>query len=184
MKYDKSTPFLSQDLSHLAANNEAFRKVLRFLPEQPRTITEAFGGIGSQSKILQQTFPGAELHTAFELDPACYTELLALPGIAATLGRFRENPDPSELLVADCNDFSLAKTKLERYSEIVDSKSRWLILTDIARGKLHINFAAYGLPSKSSYKDYATKLSETLNRSLLGFEECPKSLTYIALERK
>lgn len=180
--YDALTPFVDQGLSRLTDNNAAFGRALGFIPGRPRRVVEAFGGIGSQSRVIRERWPRVQ-HVAYERDARCFEMLAEVPGVAAVHSDY---PVPElgagVLLVADCNNFTLAPARWADFRAVVETGAEWLVLTDIARGKLHLNFRAYGLDAPD-YPSYVAEIGRRTRRSVLGWVAAPKSLSYITLRR-
>lgn len=180
----------------------AFRRLVeKWQWEQPRMIVETFAGMGGQTVILAETFPGT-LHRGWELDPGCYQKLAeaharcgdrfaasevdcgAFPvsyfDTAHPDGRpFGEVPT---LLVVD-GAYSLAQH--EDYAKYHDPRATWLIICEQARTRLHLHKKTYGLTEEKKglelYEEYLDKVAARHDRPLLGYQVTPYSPAYVLL---
>ncbi len=186
-EYNSRTPFAGMQLAHLRENNEAFRQALERVPFSPRRVVEPFGGIGSQSRVLRRRWPTLPEHVIFERDPTTFQLLEdAARDWAPRPVLINRDYVPMpflgcDLLVADCNNFTLHSPRWAEYRDALCCDAGAIILTDLARGKLHLNFRAYDLERGDTYEDYLERLAQRLDRPLLGHALAPKSITYIAL---
>lgn len=176
----------------------AFRRLLeRQLMPKPMLVIETFAGMGGQTRILAETFPGA-LHRGWEKDADCYrmlSEVHAEVGdrFAASeidMGEFPveyfENlsfdPGGKVLLVVD-GAYSLAQhADYERYHW---PAADYLIICEQARTRLHLHRRTYGLSEDKKglelYEEYLGKVADRHDRPLLGYEHTPYSPCYVLL---
>lgn len=180
--------------AYVARNVEAFRSLLTLSKVQPSQIVECFGGMGNQTRCLRDLYPLAK-HTVFEIDAECCKAIrkVAKGKAGITQGDFfklgKRPVCEDSLLVFDSNVFSLAEANWQRIKLAFGLGYRWVIGTDHARGKLHLNYKSYGLSyaSRNHYPSYL-ELFEEKTREEVGYQivravKAPKSLTYILWEK-
>lgn len=130
-------------------NKIAFISLLSYAQE-PSYVSDLFGGVGGFMAETKLKFPGVPAEI-FEMDPLCLEVLKAkdipdcsiIPGNCLEL--FHAKPDSG--VIADFNLMTLKRAQGEFHDflhSMFRSKIKWLILTDSAAAKLHINFPVYG----------------------------------------
>jgi len=157
MKQDKTTqqtPARFIGLKGLAANRNAMRDCIEAIPvADVKTILDIRYGLGSWAEAALKRFPGATL-IGYESDRL--TAVAAWRGEATVLRvepfMVPYNAPPVDLLLADFNLTTVvARMLLDEAVEAV--KPRYLVFTDVACVKLHMNYKVYGL-EKADLDDY------------------------------
>lgn len=133
-------------------NRRSFANLLN-IADRPSSVVELFGGCGGFTAEIVDRWPGIRV-LSYELDGECYKMLEKVPGnVEAIPADSLSNSKP----VRDCGlvgDFNLltigrAQGKFKSFFERwFDGRlPKWMILTDSAPSKLHINYRSYGLSS-------------------------------------
>lgn len=187
------------------ATRAAFKQLIEDhwgTPEQslptPGLIIETFAGLGGQTRILAEAFPGA-LHRGWEKDAACYQQLALVHGAVADrfaaseveLGEYPttyfdtarlELQEKPILLVVD-GAYSLAQH--EAYVPYHDERADYLIICEQARPRLHLHKKTYGLPEHLTgtqlYHAYLEKVARRHRRPFLGIRTTKYSPSYLLL---
>lgn len=143
-----STPAAQINARDLDKNTEALRTLLRFIHTAPQIVVDCRYGLGGWAKVLHETFPQAHL-VGFEADLETFerawvgdrSDLHCSSSGTPSLGLGYKRCD---LLLADFN--TVTKLKREELDEEIERwQPEWLIFTDVACGKLHLNFKSYCL---------------------------------------
>ena len=150
-----------------------------------KTVVEVFGGVGMSALILRAK-ARVDRHLMYERDPACLAQLRALfagkAGVTVT-----EVKDWTEVaatlpkgagVVLDFNSLTalqyLRSAKLrEALGKVFEAKPAWVLLTDSACSKFHLNLKYYkaeeklGLNGKgTTYADYVAAFSKLFSREV------------------
>lgn len=182
--YGLETPYRTMNMVTVAGNLAAFRRAAA-RARIPHEVVEAMGGIGNQSRVLRELFPHA-MHYAWDIDEGCYEQLRQVPGVFAQHARFPFTwpMAPSTLLVLDINTFTIRNAEgLRPYLELQAGQA---ILTDTARGKLHVNWDRSYKLADGQWETYVAAVAAWLLRlgwRIIHEEKAPRSLTYFLLER-
>ncbi len=134
----------------LAANVAAFEVCLDHLPQKGiGDVLDIRYGLGEWAKALSLVCPSATIH-GFEMDRETFCAA-ARPARSRLLHRPfdplripKSWPQRYDLLCADFNTLTLLKAEHLRQA-VVATSPRFLIFTDVACSKLHLNFKSYGL---------------------------------------
>jgi hypothetical protein len=143
---NQDTPAVDIREKDLAKNAEAFRECLAYVP--PSEIERALDiryGLGGWAKAVRERFPDAYI-TGYEQDPE--TAEIAWRGSQVRI--INESFHPArvhsqfDLLCADFNTLTVLKRK--PLDEAVEAaEPAYVVFTDVACCKLHLNFRSYGL---------------------------------------
>jgi hypothetical protein len=148
-------------------------------------VLEVFGGVGMSALLLRKRVKIAE-HYLDERDPECLKQLRALfkdvPGVSVhEVKDWTEVPVPKRVsgVVLDFNSFTalqyLRSEKLRAaLGKIFEAKPAWIVMTDSAISKFHINLPYYkkeeGLNlnggKRPTYDDYVAAFSKVLSRAV------------------
>lgn len=140
-----STPAAQIAERDLSKNTAAVRELLA-LVEPPQTIVDCRYGLGGWARVVHELFEDADL-LGFEADPETF-ERAYKHDLAEVRNRVTSAYDqlwrPCDLLLADFNTVTQLKRR-----ELDEELDRWqptaIIFTDVACGKLHLNYRSYGL---------------------------------------
>lgn len=152
-----STPAKYIKAKDLAKNVEALNDVFRSIPEgiEVKTVLDIRYGLGGWAQSAIARFPTCEVYRGYEMDRETFqsavkpqpVRLVNRPFVAANYPK----PQPFDLVLADFN----VNTKLKRdtLDEVLPFAGEWLVFTDVAVSKLHLNYSSYGLdnPSLEAY---------------------------------
>jgi len=155
MTMNSSTPAILIRSKDLAKNVKAFAGCLELLPKTPKTVLDIRYGLGGWAKELRRRYPKVAI-TGYEADPSTYNTAFrdSLTNVYCGMFDGSKRGYRVDLLVADFNTLTTLKRKeLEEALAIV--KCQWLIFTDVACSKLHLNYRSYGLeePDLNAYWD-------------------------------
>lgn len=152
MATDQLTPARLIRFRDLVNNRRAMESLLPSIDPPPDWVLDIRYGVGDWAKAVRRKFPAAHI-VGFELDE----ETAEGAWKDANVDLFVEAWVPQtsravDLLLADFNMTTVLHRDL--LDEAVKAISPgWLIFTDVAAGKLHLNYRSYGLESSdlSSY---------------------------------
>lgn len=170
-------------------NTYTYIHLMSSLPA-PKVIVELFGGMGRITRQAQAIFPKAKIYS-FDLDQVCCETIKKYCPSVEVLQQ--SSLDQNPYIIPDCGvlaDFNLLTIKKaqETYREFFEymfsKKPGWIVLTDSAHAKLHINYKSYGcLPALSSYIELWKKYATDHGYKLKKFSECHYRSIVIVLER-
>lgn len=142
-----STPAAQIPERDLGKNVAALRQLLETIPANVRLIVDARYGLGGWARVARDFLPDAD-YVGYEADSetwrAAWKDPLATVYHSTTAAYERNLWAPCDLLLADFNTVTQLK-RAELDEEIKRWDPEWLIFTDVACGKLHLNFRSYGL---------------------------------------
>jgi hypothetical protein len=142
---NSSTPAALINGRDLSKNTVAVRELLAYI-EPPQTVVDCRYGLGGWARVVHNLFEDADL-LGFEADPETFARAYK-NGLAEVRNQVTAVYDqlwrPCDLLLADFNTVTQLKRR-----ELDEELERWqpsaIIFTDVACGKLHLNYGAYGL---------------------------------------
>jgi hypothetical protein len=149
-----STPAAQINERDLSKNTAALRALLVHV-EAPDLVVDVRYGLGGWAQALRERFPDAFLY-GFEADRETFSRTWI--GDHTTVYNLRSDQpgldpgEPCDILLADFNTVTQLK-RAELDAELERWKPRAIIFTDVACGKLHLNYRAYGLsePDLATY---------------------------------
>lgn len=151
----------------LAKNVEAFQTCLvsmLALNFQPRLAVDIRYGLGGWATKLVAAVPEVRV-VGFEADRATYEAAARLPQVEIHNEEYRgQKVEGCGLLLADFNTLTLLKAR-ELDEALAALQPEFIILTDVACGKLHLNYRSYGL-KRPDLDDYYQEFGK---RRLAGF---------------
>lgn len=152
---DKFTPAVSIRAKDLLANSRAFGSLLDLIVKQDiKTVLDVRYGLGGWFEEIRIRWKTAKI-TGYELDEQTFKESKKDSRVKLKLGSFMEEKTSNlkvDLCVADFNN--LTKLKRRELDELLSRvATRYLIFTDVACSKFHLNYRSYGLdvPEFSDY---------------------------------
>jgi hypothetical protein len=135
-------------------NRMALVNVVEDAP-QPTRIVDMFGGLGKFCFELIRRFPGVPI-VQYEIDDRCveYLRVFDRPGVTVIQGDALKlfKPQLGDGVVADFNLLTLKRAQnefREFFFDCFKAQIKWLIVTDSAPSKLHLNYRNYGCKSPS-----------------------------------
>jgi trans-aconitate methyltransferase len=167
-----ATPAFEIRAADLDTNARMLSELLgdvRFLIDPPDRVVELCGGVGTMTRVLSEAFPAADI-TTHDLDATCVKmiEDIGLPRVQVVHGSyFDADTRVDDLVVADFNmmtylrfmDDKTEEAKLVR--SFLSNRIKYLLMTDSATSKLHLNFKSYGL-STASWSEYVRGYSRAV----------------------
>lgn len=187
-RYTSETPCHEQHRRWQDKNMAAF-KVLLDMADKPTRIIEARGGMGYESLILQEVFPGVR-HEAWERNDISFESLSKVEGVTAHLGDYPADMvlDKGTLFILDDNLMTLKY--FSTFDSLFKNGAGQYIYTDLARGKIHLHPQAYQLPKISDraklWDLYIKRTAQEMKRVGLKFQaesRAPASITYMYAKR-
>lgn len=120
-------------------------------------IVELFGGMGRITEAAVRRFPKATIYS-YDLDELCCATLRERFKSIQVIQQDSVNNNQHIIrgcgVLADFNLMTLLRAKtdmLDFFLDIKTKKPTWLILTDSAVGKLHLNKSVYGVSGLNGY---------------------------------
>lgn len=185
-RYNANTPFVDLSTRSLAGNNAGFRAALEFVSERPSFVMEAFGGAGSQTKIIQERWPGID-HVAYERDARTFETLQANAGHLPVdltrgdyLGAAQPELRPGSLLILDFNNHSLLPSRVRELAWAWKPEAQWTIFCDYTRARMHLNYFRYGI-ERPDMDLYIRRVGEVLGRPILGWAPAFQAFSYFVI---
>lgn len=177
-KMQQTTPYRERPAREREEEARCFREVL-LGASTPKTLYEAFGGIGMVTKMILGQWPETDLFAA-ELDADCVEQWKKEVGGKAEiyhgdtkdlLSRLAEGavqhsrPLAAVLDFNKCTLLDLSRAnsfQSQMLNGVFGLKPVWVELTDSSIGKLHLNWRSYGLKGysdrKTAWEQYNGKL--------------------------
>lgn len=141
----------------------------RFFIDPPDRVVELCGGVGTMTRVLAGKFPAVEI-TTHDLDATCVKMIneISLPRVAVVHGSYFEaETREDDLVVADFNMMTYLRFMDARTAEanlvrsFLNNRIKYLLMTDSATSKLHLNFKSYGL-STANWNEYVSGYSRAV----------------------
>lgn len=152
---DSTTPAATIRTKDLVANAAAFKQLLTKVPlNSIKSVCDIRYGLGGWARCLEEALEGANLPRmlGFELDKDTYDKAYMWPG-SIVRNSFPNIGIQCDLLLADFN--TCTQKKRRELDWVLDScQANWLIFTDVACSKFHLNKTTYGLPPTATMADY------------------------------
>jgi hypothetical protein len=147
------TPAFHLSLGMLAANRKAMEDCVRHIPgkESIKTVLDIRYGTGRWAKRVLSSFPKAKV-LGYEWDRRTADAAWTDDRVELRVETFEPQTSAvwpvTDLLLCDFNTCTVkARGLLDDAVRYVNPN--WVVFTDVAKSKLHMNYRAYGLPSPS-----------------------------------
>lgn len=133
-------------------NGEAVKTLLSRSAPAPKRIVEFFGGIGGVTRVAREMYPCTPLIT-WDKDDRCVETLREIEGVEVIQGDSLEEAlvKEGDGVLMDFNLWTLLRAR-SVYKGVMErvfaSRPTWVQVADSSLGKLHLNYASYGLESK------------------------------------
>ncbi len=149
---NQDTPATEIKSKDLSANCLALEKLLgRLSLAQVSSVADIRYGLGGWAQVVRERFPDVPIE-GWEQDSETAQKSWKDSGVTLHIARWQPSPIRASLVLADFNTLTALKRQLldELLAQI---KSPYLIFTDVACSKLHLNYKSYGLsrPYLSEY---------------------------------
>lgn len=157
---NKDTPALEIKQKDLDKNAWALKSTLEQIDTPIRKVVDIRYGLGGWAKVVMEKYPKA-IYLGYEQNKETY--LAAWKDIPDSQRFIVVKPFPNlrttfkgiDLLLADFNNLTVLKRRpLDEALAITSPK--WVVFTDVASSKLHLNYRSYGL-CRPSLNDYWNK---------------------------
>jgi hypothetical protein len=147
------TPVVQIDEKDQKANTAALEELLNHLPDSLKYVVDVRYGLGQWAQVISVRFPKADIlgfeldrETALRAQVPSRCRLVFEGDLSHICGLCNGTGEKSkvDLLLADFNMMTLTDP-YEVKAEIFRWNPRWFVFTDVACGKLHLNWKTYGL---------------------------------------
>lgn len=156
MKMSDSSPAWQIKPRDEVANAEILRRLFDGL-KAPKRVVEFFGGLGKTTKVIRQMWPQVPIQS-WDLDSTCIRFLKKVERCEVIQGDSLSDcvVNPGDGVLMDFNLWTVKRAE-GNYADVMkrtfEARPAWVEVADSAMGKMHINFASYGL-AKASRIDY------------------------------
>lgn len=143
---ESSTPARMIRPKDLEANRTALEECLALIPEDGvKTVLDVRYGLGGWARTVRERFPRAKI-VGFEIDAATVNNAWKDKGVNLSASAWTGVGVGSDLLLCDFNVGTIkSRETVDTLTKVV--QPRWVIFTDVACVKIHLNYRNYGLIS-------------------------------------